>query len=507
MRIDRAFRIFITLAILLAFVLIMAAVLYLTESFFTVWDRLMAAPPWVVALYAVAVGALVGVTLWLIWRLVVPSRRARLVEAEAVPTEEGLGDRLAAADAAGVDTVAARRELTGLTERRAKGKIYVCMYGEISTGKSALIKALFEDQDAGHDVEVSVRGGSTRDITEYAWRSDGGDELIVADMPGLNEPGQALEGIARDEALRAHIVIYVCDGDLTRDQFATITSLRELDRPLIVVLNKADLLSDEALQAISSRITERLGEIAGGSAGRAPLRIVSVSAGGTERVIRLNLNGTEEEVDRIVPPKVGALRAAIQRIVDTEPALLNKLRDSSVFVLASRKLDRSEAEYRERKAEEIVASSTRRAVVGSLAAVAPGTDILIQGVLGTTMVRELCALYDTPVKDLDTQQFLKLAQNHVARAVPLVLAVAGNALKAFPGLGTVAGGLAHAVAYGLIFDALGSALARTLAAGGGLRPEPTVKLFGETLDENLEARARRIAKLALAARKTGKKQD
>ena len=44
------------------------------------------------------------------------------------------------------------------------------------------------------------------------------------------------------------------------------------------------------------------------------------------------------------------------------------------------------------------------------------------------------------------------------KALPLSLAVAGNGLKAFPGVGTVAGGLVHAVAYGLIFDALGRSL-------------------------------------------------
>ena len=36
----------------------------------------------------------------------------------------------------------------------------------------------------------------------------------------------------------------------------------------------------------------------------------------------------------------------------------------------------------------------------------------------------------------------------------IVLAVAGNALKAFPGLGTLGGGVLHAFAYALIFDSM-----------------------------------------------------
>ena len=55
---------------------------------------------------------------------------------------------------------------------------------------------------------------------------------------------------------------------------------------------------------------------------------------------------------------------------------------------------------------------------------------------------------------------------HGSRCAPaprMVLAIAGNALKAFPGLGTLGGGVLHAFAYALIFDSLGRALAASLA--------------------------------------------
>jgi hypothetical protein len=32
----------------------------------------------------------------------------------------------------------------------------------------------------------------------------------------------ALDRMARDEALRAHVIIYVCEGDLTRDQYQAL---------------------------------------------------------------------------------------------------------------------------------------------------------------------------------------------------------------------------------------------------------------------------------------------
>lgn len=81
--------------------------------------------------------------------------------------------------------------------------------------------------------------------------------------------------------------------------------------------------------------------------------------------------------------------------------------------------------------------------------------------------------------------------------MPLSLAVAGNALKAFPGLGTVAGGLVHAVAYGLIFDALGRSLILTLNKHGKLLPDIAVKEFEESISEHIEAGVLRVARLAV----------
>jgi hypothetical protein len=71
-------------------------------------------------------------------------------------------------------------------------------------------------------------------------------------------------------------------------------------------------------------------------------------------------------------------------------------------------------------------------------------------------------------------------------------------------LGTLTGGLIHAVAYGMIFESLGRAAAQTLASRGELRPYPAAIVFEEMLNDNLEAGAIRFAKLALAEK--GKEQ-
>ena len=72
-----------------------------------------------------------------------------------------------------------------------------------------------------------------------------------------------------------------------------------------------------------------------------------------------------------------------------------------------------------------------------------------------------------------------------------------------PGVGTVAGGVVHAVAYGLIFDALGRSLVSTLQRHGELLPDVAAREFEEGISEHIEAGVRRVAEMALEERPSG----
>jgi len=113
------------------------------------------------------------------------------------------------------------------------------------------------------------------------------------------------------------------------------------------------------------------------------------------------------------------------------------------------------------------------------------------------MTHQLCKLYDVPVKQIDIDRFLDFSQEQVKKTIPLILAVVGNGFKAFPGIGTLAGGMIHAVAYGIIFDTLGKAIHKTLETRGALKPAPAAINFKEMLSENLESRAKTFAKMVI----------
>ncbi len=472
--------------------LLLSFILLATRNLLDLWDRLRHLPAWLLFGYGAMIGLVVLAGGWAVYRLLWRSGRSDMRSASpaAAPvTEEALVKDIAQVEDAGLDTAEFKAELGRLAARKAAGQIHVAFFGDISTGKSSIIKALLPE--AG--VEIAPRGGTTREVREYAWTTGAGDRLLLTDLPGRNEAGGALDATARDEALRAQMVVYVAESDLSRGQFEDIRELTAYGKPVLIAVNKRDQYSEEEQVHIAGRIRERFSSIQ--SDAMVMPDIVFIQSGGEEEIIRVLPHGREEVARRPRPVDVSALAARIQDTIDHRLEWLNGLRDVSVFSLVRAKLDKSRDEFRCREGEKIVRDATRKAIVGALAAISPGSDLVIQGIIGTRMVRELCALYDCPVRQLDIDRFFDLSQDRLKKSVPLILAVAGNGLKAFPGLGTVAGGLVHAVAYGLIFDAMGHAVAQTLARRGSLKAAPAALTFQEMLRGNLEERARSFARL------------
>jgi small GTP-binding protein len=385
-----------------------------------------------------------------------------------------------------VDISPALDEIREQRRRKQSGEIHIAIFGEVSSGKSSLVKALLPEAEITRD----PRAGTTQTITHYRWTAASGDQVLVSDLPGFNFDDNA---VAREETRRAHLVIFLCDADLSASQAEQLHGLMQLNKPVVLALNKSDRFNNEERSALLARLQE--------SSGLAAENIVSISAGGKQEVVRLLGEGLERREERERPAQIGSLLHAVQRQLDQNRALMESLRDTSVLLLANEKLDLARQQHRQQQADELVSTYSRRAVIGALAAVAPGSDLVIQGVLATQLLRELSKLYEVPVKEMQIESFLQLAGSKLKNMTAITLAITGNALKAFPGLGTISGGLVHAVAYGMIFDSLGKAAAATLASRGELRPYPAAVAFEELLNENLESGAVRFAKLVAGARK------
>lgn len=491
-------------AVLLCFVAL-NLVLNLAEGSIGLIDRLKDAPLLVTIPFVVLSVLLLGFTGWLVWKLLRPEAKTKDDNKPYLVDAESVAQKYKEAEAKGIAVDDAFAELERWREERARGEIRIATLGNISVGKTSLIKAMLPDVElAEDDLNVDVVGGSTRQSKQFVWTSSAGDQLILEDVPGLqevkDEAGTNLDEFAIEAVQRAHVCLFVTEGDITQTEHKALHKMLSLQKPTIIVLNKADRFNQDELAQIKEKLFSYVKEIAVELKLKLNVPIVTAISGGDEEIELHQADGTVVLQARPRQTQTAELKQALQTLIDKNAKWLHSLRDSAVFVLVDQKLNEAESQHRKQAAEKVTKKYTKRGIVGAMAAVAPGSDLLIQGYLGKQMVNELCAVYDIEAKGIDIQSFLELVEKHMRKALPVVLAIAGNGMKAFPGIGTVTGGIAHAGAYGLIFDAMGRSLSETLAKRGTLSPTPAANQFKDYLNENLALGTRKFAQLVLEAR-------
>src|SRR5262249_6431179 len=134
--------------------------------------------------------------------------------------------------------------------------VEIVVFGEISTGKSALINALIGQAVAA----VNVRGGWTKDVWNLNW-SGAGDvvpglahsEVVLVGTPGLNQvDGAQRAGMAHEAAGRGDLVLFVVDWDMNEVEYSALVELAASHKPIILVLNKMDLYTPTELDELLS---------------------------------------------------------------------------------------------------------------------------------------------------------------------------------------------------------------------------------------------------------------
>lgn len=122
-----------------------------------------------------------------------------------------------------------------------RGDLLVVVFGTGSSGKTSLIRALL-DEPVG---TVGAAMGSTIGLDTYRLQLQGVTRTLrLRDTPGILEAGpegQVREELAREEAARADLLLFVVDGDLRASEATVLRSLSQLGKRLLLVLNKCDL--------------------------------------------------------------------------------------------------------------------------------------------------------------------------------------------------------------------------------------------------------------------------
>ncbi len=453
-------------------------VLILAEKLLAIWQYLQEAPVWVSVLYASLIVVVTTVPVWLFLKLTRPKTKS--APQVQVLDEQSLEQAIEQEQQRGVDTQAADAEMHELRQRRSSGQFHISLFGSASTGKSSLIQALIPNAQVATDV---VKG------TTIAAHHHSYGQLEITDLPGFDAVGQEeLAQLALEESQRAHVVVFLLNTDLARSEMLLFEKLNEWHKPMVLALNKVDVYSSDQLQQVIAAIEQKTQQ---------QYPVVMINTGGFQEVVIEHADGKQQHTTREIQPNIKPLIDAIEQVVSDNPEALHRFRDAGILMLAEQKLNTASSEHNQTLAAETIDRHTKRAIVGALASVAPGSDLVIQGTIGTQLVRELCQLYDVQVNQLQVDQVLKSAGGKLRTSTSLVLAVAGNALKAFPGVGTAAGGIMHAVAYGMIFNSLGKAVLSTVSTQGRLDTDQTKLTFEENLLGSSKELAKDLAKMAL----------
>lgn len=454
-----------------------------TGFLFDIQQKYADSPQWLIALYigGVAVIALVG--LILIYKL---SRFGSSPQASSekplreVIDDNSFNEKITTLQAQGADTHAIEADWQNLLSIREKEAVSIALFGEINVGKSSLIQ-----QFTGIETEISARGGKTQQITEYPFSyRERRYELI--DMPGFNEVGDnhASETLLHEKAIKSHLVVWMLDEEPTQSAQQHYQRLTQFNKPIIIAINKANYYTQHERLQITDRVQQQLA---------ATVPIVWINTATTKIVERHFDDGRIESSEVSVSGNVDELITAIESLTFDRLTLDNRLNDS-YFQSLEIAMDKSLSQARQIRAEAIIKSYSQKAIFGGMAAVGPGTDVLLQGYLGMGMAKALCEVYEVDVKSVDLEGTLSMLNDKMKKELAVILALVGNVCKAFPGIGTVAGGAMHAIAYGLIFESVGRAMTACLEKHHGIDRQQLANELEGQIHEHLEARAIRLAK-------------
>jgi len=150
-------------------------------------------------------------------------------------------------------------QLRALTQKLDDATVEIAAFGMVSRGKSSVLNALL-----GQEV---FRSGSTHGTTvdreASRWESvqpEGAGwtnaKLILVDTPGIDEVGgEAREALARNVARHADLILFVVSGDMQRREFDALTTLREAQKPILLVFNQVDRYPDVDRDLIYDKIS------------------------------------------------------------------------------------------------------------------------------------------------------------------------------------------------------------------------------------------------------------
>ncbi len=296
------------------------------------------------------------------------------------------------------ERAAIEREMHDIEEFTAKlenGRLEIAAFGEVGSGKSALLNAL-----AGEKIfAVSAEHGSTDKVAKTGFKNT---KLVLVDTPGINEAAGELRGKLAEETVRyTDLVLFVADGDLNRVELDAFRQLSDLHKPVILVINKADLFGAAQIKEISESILRKVGN----RLGAADIVFAAAAPKEAEREIH-KADGSIEVVAFQPKPKIEALEARMLEVLDREDKAIIALNASLFASDVSDRIKELKQHVRGKEVKRLINYfMVGKALVVGITPV-PVFDILGGMATDAVLVQRIGAIYGTDFT-------LKNAQNMV----------------------------------------------------------------------------------------------
>ena len=369
-----------------------------------------------------------------------------------------------------------------MLDKLEHGHLHLSVVGRVSTGKSSLLNALLGEPR----FSVSPVHGETKVSAIQPWQEVEAGGVFLIDTPGLDEAGgEDREALAKEVAARSDLVIFVLDGDITETELEALQAVLAQGRPVLVVLNKADLYTSGEQAALLASIRRRTEGLLDPDH-----VIVTAAQPRPQTVIETDRAGRETRSERTRGPDVEALRVKLWEIVEAEGKTLAALNASLFASDLSDQVGRRILAARRQLGERLVRTYCVAKGVAVALNPVPVADLFAAAFIDVGMVVHLSRVYDLPLSRKEAGSIVRVivAESAALMGTVWALHLVSSALKVGTlGLSTIlTAGAQGAIAYYSTY-LVGRAAEEYLAGGrswGEGGPKQVVKDILETLDRD-----------------------
>jgi small GTP-binding protein len=291
------------------------------------------------------------------------------------------------------------QQLQAMLNKLEQGHIHIAVFGRVSVGKSSLLNALIGKEH----FSVSLLHGETKQVDMSQWDEYADGNIYLMDTPGINEiSGEEREQMAHDAASRADLLLFVVDSDLTESEISALKVVAETQRPIILVINKADQYTEKEQLALRSIIRDRTKNIV------APENIVFTTAQSIQQnVIYVDENGNEHESIRTKPKDVTQLKTRLWDIMEAEGQTLSALNASLFAGNLSNEVSQRILATRQEVGRKLI----HYYCLGKGVAVAlnpiPVADLFAAAAVDAGMIAHLSKIYGLPMTRHETGELVR----------------------------------------------------------------------------------------------------